>query len=376
MREPNLWEQQCPECLLYDQCGGAATAPCTCIKSGEERYDCGNCDIVCRERYVPTSDGLDDTFSSHAFVGRNLESVEIDQHFSSPFPLLIPTQTNKLPSNIHLPYDWIGVDLRHLLDSTVPPVRAHSRYNSAGKALKFVRGHSNSKLLAILNSVDGDLEHFWASERSSFYEALLQSGFAAATGPTFSIYEKTNSGAKRIPDAHSVTMLRRHHRVVEELAQIGVPPIPNLYDRNERDRQRWVKWLSTNQTVTVVSCDLTCSKNWEPYREYMHRLIEIVGEVDRSLHVLLQGVGTAKSTDALVQLAEAGCTCSICTSDPILKGSNGYALIYQDDGEPPIFEKQKDQPHSVLSRRNIDVLDSHLLDSHLTAVASGFSIYS
>lgn len=372
MQGETLWQREvCPECLLYEPCGGAETSPCTCIRSGDARYDCENCDIVCRDRHAPASAALPDTLASHASVGRDIEQVAVNQSLAAPLPLLIPMQTNKLPKGLRLSYEWIGVDLNHLFDYSNFPGQPHGRYESTSEARAFLRAREDTKLVAVLNARDRYLERFWASDRQAFYEMLLENGFAAATGPTFSVYKQTSDNSKRVPDSHTVTMLRRHHRVVEELSEAGITPLPNLYSRNERDRRKWIAWLAENPTVSIVSCDFTCTKTASvEYRRYLDDLAAMLAEVGRPLHVLLQGIGNARAAHALIELAEAGCTCSFTISDPIIKGRKGRALLYHESNEPLVVEPRTKISRPALARKNVEVMRAHL-----STVARGCPAY-
>lgn len=374
-RQRGLWESECPSCRLYDDCGGASTAPCTCIWSGEKRHRCETCNVVCRQRYSAASSGVDDTFSAHVVSGLSLNDLQIEQRLEVDFPLLIPVQTNNLPSHVTIHSDWIGIDLRYVVTQhEKAPIYPRTHLTSAESAREFARGQEGCNLLAILNGTDRLLESFWNSDRVAICKALKVGGFMAATGPTFSVYKRTNPEdeleSRLIPETHSVTMLRRHHRAVQEIAETGIASIPNLYWRDERDRACWSDWLKANPSVKTVSRDLSGTKRGVEYRRQLRHLADLISTVERPLHVLLQGIGRAKGADALAKLAAAGATCSLCTSDPVLKALKGKAFSYREEA-PPVIEDRNSATTPTLALNNIEVMQQHL-----KAVASTLSVYS
>jgi hypothetical protein len=322
-RQMGIWEVECPNCQLWKSCGGGKTAPCGCKWTGKSRYDCMNCNLICRERYVDSKDGYKDSFSAQFFSTKSLEELEIKQDFATikSFPLFIPTQTRQLPVNTKL--DWAGVILEDLVTNRKKPPLDPKKYLVTLKSREHLRVNDNGNLIAVMNGNDKILEYFWASNRDKFYETLKMNDFLAVTGPTFSVYGNDL-------DSHSVLMLRRQFTVLQELYDRNINFIPNIYFRNdnERDRDEWINWLSENKSIHVVSRDFSSTK--QPginYKTGMKYLIEILNKVGRRLHVLLNGIGHAKAIEAIKLLMNAGCTCSILTSDPIFLGRNGKVLL-------------------------------------------------
>lgn len=192
-------------------------------------------------------------------------------------------------------------------------------------------------------------------ERLAFYSALEKCRFSAVTGPTFSI----NAESQEHPAAHNVIMLLRHHRVLDEVGSTGLMAIPNLYWRTARDRRRWAEWLGANPTVRVVSRDFTCTSYGKPFWEQFRGLVEIMGQVDRSLHVITQGVSKTKAAAVLEELAKEGGTASLVTSSPILKGHHGEKWHYRGAHEPEVqVGSQADR--SALAVHNLQVMERHL----------------
>jgi hypothetical protein len=219
-RQMGIWETQCPDCQLWDSCGGSKTAPCGCIYTDEQRFNCINCTIQCRERHVALSNVPVDSFSGHVASTISLEELQIKQDFceKDSFPWLIPTQTRQLPVNAQL--EWAGVCLRDLVtDRKKPPIKIKKYLTVPSNSCEFLRIKANGNLIAVMNALDKPLEHFWASNRGEFYNALKANGFSIATGPTFSVYRRL-SPKSYIPDSHSVLMLRRQNKILQLDVQV------------------------------------------------------------------------------------------------------------------------------------------------------------
>jgi hypothetical protein len=346
-RQMGLWEVKCSNCQLWKSCGGGKTAPCECKWTGKSRYDCINCNLICRERYVDAKDGPKDSFSAQIFSTKSLEELKITQDFSKikSFPLFIPMQTRQLPVNTKL--DWSGVTLADLVTIRKKPPLDPKKYLVTLKSRESLRVNDNGNLIAVMNGNDKILEHFWASNRDKFYETLKMNDFLAVTGPTFSVYGNDL-------DSHSVLMLRRQFTVLQELYDRNINPIPNIYFRNnnERDRDEWAEWLSNNKSIHVVSRDFSSTKTGINYSNGIKYLIDILNKVGRKFHVLLNGIGHAKAIEAIRLFANAGCTCSVLTSDPIFLGRNGIALLHQ--GNTDLFiKKQPDLSCDILALNNV-----------------------
>ena len=195
----------------------------------------------------------------------SFEELQIKQDFCEKdyFPWLIPTQTRQLPINTQL--NWAGVCLADLItDTKTPPTKIKKYLTTPFESHKFLRIKKNANLIAVINALDKPLEHFWALNRRELYNALKINGFSIATGPTFSVYSQL-SPKKYIPDSHSVLMLRRQNKVLQELYDYGITPVPNIYWRNNRDQNAWVNWLSQNNSIYLISRDFSSTKKGFEY---------------------------------------------------------------------------------------------------------------
>lgn len=370
--QPSLFEVTCPNCQLWDSCGGATSAPCQCIWVDERRHQCATCKVICRERYRLLEDGRVDTLASRRLDVTSLDRLHLEQQIGdSSFPVFIPDQTYNLPAHVSLNCEWVAVGLKQLIyrrkDLSAQPrswltlpsflVRQRARVNK------------NSRLLAVLNAPDDLLESFWGMDRFAFYATMVAAEFDAVTGPTFSIYKYVAGREKlRIPDSHSVMMLSRHHRVMTELAERFRVAIPNIYWRNDKDLEKWRVWLSRNEKTSCIYRDFSATKG-KDCEQFLYGLFDLVSVVGRSLHLLVTGIGCAKAATVVKQFADAGCKVSIISADPIVKGMKNKAMVYKGEDRPDIVP----MPERKLSE--IAVANVHVMEQHLQAVTDTLPIY-
>ncbi|MHB8837515.1 MAG: hypothetical protein ACYC7F_01025 [Gemmatimonadaceae bacterium] len=186
-------------------------------------------------------------------------------------------------------------------------------------------------LLAILNAVDETLEKFWSDgpvARGELFHRLKDVGFVGCTGPTFSIM---HDATERLP-YHNEISLRRHHRILQEIADAGLVPIPNLYTTGRRSTQQIASWLNEHPQIELVSRDLTMTRFARPFATEYQGLCDLLSQVHRPRHVLLPGVSMKRAELVIRGLARLGHSVSLVTGDPILKAIRGRRLYMNADG--------------------------------------------
>lgn len=369
--QPSLFQITCPNCQLWDSCGGAISAPCQCVWNDERRHQCGICNVICRERYVVLKDGGVDTLASRMLDVTPFDELHLEQHLDDfSFPVFIPDQTYNLPKDVRLNCEWAAIGLKQLISQQIGvPAQPHSWLVSFPLARRRARVGNNCRLLAVLNAADSLLESFWGMKRVKLYDALIASGFSAVSGPTFSIYKYASEEKHpRIPDSHSVMMLNRHHRVMTELAERFHVPIPNIYWRNDSDLERWREWLTRNENVSFIYRDFSATKG-QDYQEFLYGLLGLVSTIDRTFHLLVTGIGSAKAATVIKQFAEVDCKVSIISADPIVKGMKNRAMIYRGEDRPDVI------PMSHLKLSEIAIANVHVMKQHLRAVTDTLRIY-
>jgi|GEM_PF-1847442 len=365
-REYSLWEQRCADdCVLWSECGGSSSAPCICVWTApDKRFKCTKCRFVCRERRDVANPRTE--FLAQMRAGLGLEHLRISPSPTTrSLPILIPTRTNELAAR-ELPLRWIAVDAKTLFTRhRRGPVQTRPFLNSPAKMRETLRASASTRLLAVLNGRDLLLEGFWGMPRRECLLKVREAGFSAVTGPTFSI---TSEDAT--PASHNICMLRRHHRVVQEIEGAALLPIPNLYWRAPIDLQQWKDWFAANPMVNIVSRDFSRTKDKRSFQAELGGLFNLLAAIGRPLHILLVGVGVRKAREAFIKLSELACTCSLVTASPVMQAiKRGQEFSFRVKGQPTdVFNPAKDRFDLALA--NIQVMEEYLLE--ITADLPGY----
>lgn len=343
--QAGLFGTSCAEkCDLYHLCGGSVAAPCGCVYTDDRHFACDQCLIWCTVR---RTEGY--SLEKQILEGMSLTSVKVTQAKPTDFPRFIPLATDELASPINVPF--VAVDAKGLL--TNPTHRAASPRRRLLDQLgirRHLRVHPPTELVAVLNSPDRRLDRFWAmgrENRRKFFELLAEQGFAAVTGPTFSVTDEESG----FPASHNIFMQRRHHRVLQEIQGSGLTAVPNLYFRNDNDLSEWVQWIKDNH-VTTVSVDFSRSKPTQAFVPRLAEVLKLLYAVGRAVHVLLVGVSLKNGLIALKELARINCTGSVITSDPVRTALSGGAELQL--GANKVTRAQRlDLDKQVLAHANV-----------------------
>lgn len=363
--QAGLFGASCAEkCDIYHLCGGSVAAPCGCVYTDDRRFACDECLIWCTAR---RTEGY--SLEKQILEGLSLTSVKVTQAKPIDFPRFIPLATDELASPTDVPF--VAVDAKGLL--TNPKYRAASPRRRLLDPLgvrRHFQVHPSTELVAVLNSPDRRLDRFWAMGRGSrreFFELLAEQGFAAVTGPTFSVTDEENG----FPASHNTFMQRRHHRVLQEIQGSGLTAVPNLYFRNDNDLSEWVQWIKDNH-VTTVSVDFSRSKRTQAFVPRLAEVLKLLYAVGRAVHVLLVGVGLKNGLIALKQLALINCTGSVITSNPVRAALSGGAE-FQLVASKVTSAQRLDLDKQVLAHANIMFAEQYLrseVDKFVQSVGS------
>lgn len=308
VRQGSLWEPRCYTCLAYDQCGGAATAPCGCIHTGERYRACRTCPIICTERSVTDDAGqVVDSLRIRLREGLPLTALRIRQP-SMDLPSLVLSRTDSFPEGYTLPDTLVGVHLRTVLSV----VRRDPEWQQPSVNLRSqLRAKPATRLIAILSGEDDLLEDLWGVDPHQIFRRLHSARVEIVTGPTYSVYREH-------PASHSIAMLLRHHQFCAEAAASGFVVIPNLYWNSRAHRRAWVSWLRENPTVSCVARDFSRTKHRESFGPELDGLLEIVEATQRPMHVLITGVGKKKILETRRALVEAGASVSFVSPEAVV----------------------------------------------------------
>ena len=270
-------------------------------------------------------------------------------------PPFIPSRTNEI-GYLGRRYHWAAIDLRYLLTrhTSSPP---HPRpYLCGSQELRsFAKCADRTRIIAVLNGTDDLLEGFWGGDRDTLYTALISSSVSLVTGPTFSVTAEINT-----PASHNVMMMQRHHRVVEELQEHGLTPIPNLYWRGSPDRERWIAWLAANDTIRIIGRDFSRTKATSSFRREFEGLLEILEVHGRPLHVVMTGVGPKNAPLAFDGLRSVNCRATLVSSYPILTAIKHGRQIQLGENSQLTLAQCPDLDRFSLAIRNLQTMDDYI----------------
>ena len=278
---------------------------------------CGSCQRLCRERDAPYGEG--GSFADHLAATQSLDELRLPRAFPDPgqLPAFIPLDTHDLRPDAQ----WmsaVGVRLKYLFTS-----RASSSFRES------IGVSADAPLFGVLHGTDNQLELFWGRKgRAACLRRLQQHGYYGITGPTFSVvYEVT----ERLP-VHNEISLRRHNRVVQEIADAGLVPIPNLYTTGEHGLAMLGAWLREQPAIRLVTRDLSMTKKGAPFHAEVEKLRQLLVLASRPLHVLLLGISLRNAAYILRIVQEAGSSASVLSQEPILKAQKGQRLVINEHG--------------------------------------------
>jgi hypothetical protein len=334
----------CLRCKAYQRLHNRPSTPCECVYAGSspQHHQCATCSLWCRSRYVPGQRSYDDEYGSLMSLQDAGDSY---QNSLGILPAFVPSKVEEIPGGQHLLAPWAAIELRKLLTQTT-----RSAARLSGFALKkYLRARmglsDDTSLLVLLHGRDNLLERFWQMDRQPFYEQLISHNIGAIMGTTFSVY---GEHALR-PPAHNLMQLRRHSHVLHELSRYELTYIPNLYLRAREDEIELAAWLRDRTDIRQVARDLSMSKGKRAKQIELEGLMRLLKRTGRTFNVILTGVSLANSRRVMSRLHEDRHTCTIVTSDPILRAIKGRDLSGRQFGS-----------RTTLYRRNVEKMDREI----------------
>lgn len=348
---PTLWQSTCESsCHAYRECGGSASAPCGCIFAGTDAaYRCDSCWRNCRER-IGSEPG--DVGESHYSDGLALNELQIANSQLS-LPPFIPMVTRELPRGVSL--DAVGAGLGDIFTrNPTSRIRMSRHLGSPAAFRRRLRCRRDGTVLGILNGTDRALEFLWNADISMVASRLIDAGFLAVTGPTFSILDEPN-----VTSYHNLTMLRRHHQVVQRLHSCGVEVVPNLYWRDPRGLRQWQHVLAGAE-IHAVSRDFSRTRRGASFDAQFDGLLALLHAVGRPMRVIVAGVGIRKAVAVSRQIQALGCAATIVTTDPVRLAINRGAEVFRRPDGDLSARVRADLSREALALRNIKTLGREL----------------
>lgn len=358
-RQLGCFESECLSCHALPLCGGSESAPCGCIHDRPSLWkECAACSLVWRARQEPGGEEAPARFREELrSTGISWDLLRLEPTLTETLPPFVPLRTHELPEEARYAGSWVGADMKTIFTARKGGSIRFRRWTRASRPeiAQVLRVEPGTRVLAVLNGSDDRLEGLWARDRGSVGARLVAMGAVAATGPTFSVYESD-------PSAHRVLMLLRHHRVLTDLQEIGLPVIPNLYWHSAEDRDRWTEVLAREPGAQMVSRDFSRTKQWQAFDRELAGVVEIISAVGRPLHLVAAGVGLMKAGRLLEALRAIGCTGTVVSAGPIMMAiKKGERLVIQDEGVARYILDRK-TPRSCLALRNLEVASEYLED--------------
>jgi hypothetical protein len=328
------------------------SVPCGCVYEDNRRYKCENCPYFCLERREIES-GRDLTF--YISEGLDLEELTISQKIPSLPPIFVPLGTRNARSS--LPLAWVALEMEKLV-VVKKDLENVARLKNQSDFDNYFRLPSITNLIAVFNGQDKLLETFWSMpHRQKLFRILKERGVLFATGPTFSITDESGG----FPASHNVLMQRRHNRIIKEISDSGIIPIPNVYSRDEKGIDDWANWINKNE-IQLISRDFSLTKSGRPLEKEISKLISLllkIKSLGRKIHVILLGLGTKNSENVLRKVNKLGFTATIVSKDPVLTAINGGRLTSNKLGRISKSKDHKTQK-SKLILHNIQFFTNYL----------------
>jgi len=337
-------------CHAFGECGGSPSAPCACVFAGtDQAYQCDECWMNCRERI---GSEFGDVGENHYADGLALRDLRI-ANVSLDLPAFVPAITRELPPQAVLPVVAAGMGDLFRRDPRAQ-IRTSPRLGNPEEFKRQLRCTPDGRVLAVLSGTDHALELLWHADLSAIAPQFANAGLTAITGPTFSVL-----GEHSVRPYHNLTMLRRHHRIVQRLFDYGLDVIPNLYWRTDGGLYQWAEVL-LGSTIGTVSRDFSRTKNGPQFYAHLDGLLKLLRAVARPMHVVVVGVGVRKAAGVLARIQECGCTCTIVSADPVRLAINRGAQVFRRVNGELGIRVRPDLPRENLAIRNITVLSREL----------------
>lgn len=270
-------------------CSGCNTdcSYCGCARAEADapRGGCVTCPIRCGSR-IDIGAWMEDVGRTVAFD----DIVLLQAAWPPGLPRFVPMvdaagAVGELDSSLHWPA--YGIGLRRVFSPVSGRILPGFRGVTAHEAMGL-----KPEQLAVLVGYGTDplVEAFWTRRRTEgLVEAIASQQWDLVLAPNYSVYGNQ-------PRAEHLLNFRRNLLVAAELAQAGVPAVPNLYWFRLEDLDRYAGWMAdTAPGAVAVNCQTFRSEtDWDsmllPGLVYLAAVLDDLGAGTR---VVLTGVSRA-----------------------------------------------------------------------------------
>lgn len=180
-----------------------------------------------------------------ADVGNTLTFDDIALELTLPdgLPRFVPQVETTSLADLDRGLDWpaYAVGLRRVFSPASQRIVPAFRNCTAGEALGLGEGQ-----LAVLVGYGTDplVEAFW-TRRKELFGQLAEQAWDLVLAPNYSMYAN-------YPRAEMLLNFRRNLLIAQELGQVGLPAVPNLYWYRAEDLARYERWLDDTRPPAVA----------------------------------------------------------------------------------------------------------------------------
>lgn len=265
---------------------------CGCARANAPRRDsgpspCGQCPIRCGSR--------SDIGAWMADVGGTLafDDLVLETRLPAGLPTYIPQVDGHDVAGFDADLRWpaYGVGLRRVFSPDTHRIYPKFAGVDAHVALGLAPGQ-----LAVLVCFAEDplVEAFW-TDRRSLIPQIAAMGWDLVLAPNFSMYANQ-------PRAEHLLNFRRNLLISTELADAGVPAVPNLYWFRKEDLDRYLSWLEDTRppAVAINLQTFRTDEDWEVMA--LPGLSYLALGIPEDLVVIVAGSSRVERIRALVEL--------------------------------------------------------------------------
>lgn len=291
-------------------CSGCNTdcSYCGCARAGGGTK-CGQCPIRCGSR-VDIGAWMADVGGTLAF-----DDLVLDVRLPEGLPRLVPQVDGSDVPRLDRDLAWpaYAVGLRRVLSPESG--RIFPRFARAGA--REVLGLAHHQLAVLVGYGEDPLvEAFWTRRRELIPELAAQ-GWDLVLAPNYSMYGNQ-------PRAEHLLNFRRNLLVAREMAEAGVPAVPNLYWFRKEDLDRYLAWLE-DVRPGAIACNLQTfrtAEDWEGMA--LPGLAYLAGGLPPETEVIATGSSRADRIGELLRLF--GPRLRLVTQNPLQYALHGAVM--------------------------------------------------
>lgn len=290
-------------------CSGCNTdcSYCGCARAGGGAK-CGQCPIRCGSR-VDIRAWMTDVGGTLGF-----DDVVLEVSLPRRLPGFIPQVDGHDIPRLDQDLSWAAyaVGLRRVISPDT--ARPYPRFSTGAKAALGLGPDS----LAILVGYGEDplVEAFW-TRRQELIAAIAEQGWDLVLAPNYSMYGNQ-------PRAEHLLNFRRNLLVARDMAEAGIPAVPNIYWFRTEDLDRYLAWFADVEpaAVAVNLQTFRTDRDWEQMA--LPGLAYIAGGLPTPTRLIATGSSRADRIRTLVELF--GSRLHLVSQNPLQYARHGAVM--------------------------------------------------